>query len=166
MQAQAMLAQFNHIAGGTVPVLESIRDEDIDWRPHEKSWTLGALAGHIANLPNWCTATLGSSEFDVMDSGDDLRTEYDNAADIVAAFKASCERAVEALASASDEDLASPWTLLVGGEARFTMPKGAVVRGFILDHIIHHRAQVGMCLRLLGIPVPQTMGPTADYPDM
>ena len=89
-----------------------------------------------------------------------------SAAELVAALDQSAAAARSTIEGCSVEDLASPWTMLVGGETRFTLPKGVVLRTFIMDHMIHHRAQFGVYLRLLDVPVPQLLGPTADFPDM
>ena len=140
----------------------------MDWRPHEKSWTVGELATHLANLPNWTMPTLATSEFDISpaDGGPPPMPAFTTTEELVAAFDASSAAAIAAIGSASDEDLAGLWTMLVAGEPRFTLPKAVVLRTFILDHMIHHRAQLGVYLRLLDVPVPQVFGPTADFPDM
>ena len=140
----------------------------MDWRPHEKSWTLGELATHLTNLPNWAMATLGTSEFDISptDGGSPSMTALSTTAELVAALDAGAAAARATMEGTSDEDMAGPWTMLVAGEPRFTLPKSAVLRTFIFDHMIHHRAQLGVYLRLLDVPVPQVFGPTADFPDM
>ena len=169
MSVKGRLAAFDHIMGGTRAVLEAVPGDRMDWRPHERSWTLGELATHVANIPNWTMATLGTAEFDVSPadgSGPPPMTAMSTTADLVAAFDAAAEAARTAIAAASDEDVAGPWTMLVAGEPRFTMPKAVVLRTFIMDHMIHHRAQLGVYLRMLDVPVPQLFGPTADFPDM
>ena len=87
-------------------------------------------------------------------------------AEMVAALEENAAAARGAIENCTDADLASPWTMLVAGEARFTLPKAVVLRTFIMDHMIHHRAQLGVYLRMLDVPVPQLFGPTADFPDM
>lgn len=163
-----LLAAFDQIVAGSRTVLEAIPEDRMDWRPHEKSWTLGELATHLSNLPNWTMATLSVSEFDINPEGGGPPTMpvLGSAAELVAALDQSAAAARSMIEGSSIEDLTSPWTMLVGGETRFTLPKGVVLRTFIMDHMIHHRAQLGVYLRMLDVPVPQLFGPTADHPDM
>ncbi len=162
------LAAFDQIVAGTRTILEAVPADRMDWRPHERSWTLGELATHLANLPNWTMATLSTSEFDISpgDGGPPPIPALGSAAELVAALDRSAAAARGAIEGCSAEDLAGPWTMLVAGEPRFTLPKIVVLRTFIMDHMIHHRAQLGVYLRLLDVPVPQLLGPTADFPDM
>ena len=159
---------FDHIVAGCRAMLEVVPEDSLGWRPHEKSWTLGELATHIAMIPNWTMPTLTLSEFDIDSEGGGppQNPELGSAAELVAALDQSAATARASIESTSDETFASTWTMLVGGEPRFTMPKAVVLRSFILDHLIHHRAQLGVYLRLLDVPVPQVFGPTADFPDM
>lgn len=168
MSATQALAQFDHIVDGSRRMLEAVPDDRLDWRPHDRSWTLGELATHLANLPNWALATLSASEFDIdpAGGGPPPLESLGSSAELTASLDASAAAARGAIESCSEDDFAAPWTLMVAGEARFTLPKGAVVRSFIMDHMIHHRAQLGVYLRLLDVPVPQLFGPTADFPDM
>ena len=168
MIAQQMLGQFDHIVAGCRTTLEAVPDDRLDWRPHEKSWTLGQLATHVAMIPNWTMPTLTMSEFDIdpEGGGPPQNPVLTSAAELVAALEESAAAAREAIRATSDETFMSSWTMRVAGEDRFTLPKVAVMRSFILDHLIHHRAQLGVYLRLLDVPVPQNFGPTADFPDM
>ena len=168
MSAQGTLIAFDHIVAGCRAMLEAVPDDRLDWRPHEKSWTLGELATHVATIPNWTVATLTMDEFDIAPEGGGPPTnpELKSSAELVATLDGSAAAARETIEATSDEAFASSWTMKVGGETRFTLPKAAVMRSFILDHLIHHRAQLGVYLRLLDVPVPQTFGPTADFPDM
>jgi len=164
-----VLAQFDQVAMGTRQHLESIPDEKLGWKPHEKSYSIGELGSHLANLPNWVMMTLGQDEFDLnpADAGDGgQQPEYGSVTEMVAALDTNTEAARGAIEGASDETFMSPWSLLNGGEVIFTMPKLAVLRVFVMDHMIHHRGQLTVYLRLLDVPVQQTFGPTADFPDM
>lgn len=164
-----MLPAFDHIIQGTRQHLSVIPDDRLDFRPHEKSWTIGELGSHLANLPMWTMATLGQDSFDVAPADAEEPTpqpEYGSSAEMVAALEENAGAARAAIEAASDEDLMQEWSLLVGGEPRFSMPRVAVLRSFIMDHMIHHRGQLTVYLRLLDVPVPQTFGPTADFPDM
>lgn len=168
MSARPILNAFDQIVAGSKAVLAAVPDDQLDWRPHDKSWTLGALATHLANLPTWTMATLSVSEFDISpaDGGPPPLAALTTSAELVDALEQSAAAARSAIEGCSDADLGSPWTMLVAGEARFTLPKGVVLRTFIMDHMIHHRAQLGVYLRMLDVPVPQLFGPTADFPDM
>lgn len=168
MSVRGKLAAFDQIVTGSRAILEAVPEDRMDWRPHEKSWTLGELATHLANIPNWTIPTLAVAEFDVSpaEGGPPPMAAFTSTDELLQAFDTSSAAAREAIESASEEDIAGPWTMLVAGEPRFTMPKSVVLRTFIFDHMIHHRAQVGIYLRLLDVPVPQTFGPTADFPDM
>ena len=168
MSVKGLLTAFDQIVAGTKPLLEAVPEDHLDWRPHDRSWTLGELATHLTNLPNWAGATLSVSEFDISpaDGAPPPMTALGSTAELVDALEQSAASARSAIEACSDADLADTWTMLVAGEPRFTLPKSVVVRTFIMDHMIHHRAQVGVYLRLLDVPVPQVFGPTADFPDM
>ncbi len=168
MPARPILAAFDQIVAGTKAVLAAVPEDQLDWRPHDRSWTLGELATHLANLPNWTMATLSVSEFDISpaDGGPPPMAALSTTSELAEALEQSAAAARSAIEGCSDADLEGPWTMLVGGEARFTLPKSVVVRTFIMDHMIHHRAQLGVYLRMLDVPVPQVFGPTADFPDM
>ena len=162
-------AAFDQILDGTRAVLAAVPDDRLAWKPHPKSWSLGELASHVANIPGWTMATLGQDSLDVAppDGGEGpQQPEYDSSGAMVAALDDIAAQAREMIENTDDETYMSSWALLVGGEERFSMPKAAVLRVFIFDHLIHHRAQLGVYLRLLDVPVPQTFGPTADFPDM
>ena len=169
MMATEILARLDHIVEGTRAVLAAVPEDRLDWRPHERSWTLGELAAHVANIPSWTAGTLQASELDIAPADGDAPPPIvppNTTADLLEALDQSAAAARGVVETTSDEAFQEPWSLLVAGEVRFTMPKEAVMRGFILDHVIHHRAQLGVYLRLLDVPVPQTMGPTADFPEM
>lgn len=168
MSVRGTLAAFDHIVAGSRAILEAVPENRMDWRPHDRSWTVGELATHVSNIPNWTMPTLAASEFDISpaDGGPPPMPAFTTTAELLEAFDTSTAAARAAIEGTSEDDLAGPWTMLVAGEPRFTMPKAVVLRTFILDHLIHHRAQLGVYLRLLDVPVPQLFGPTADFPDM
>jgi len=167
VSANANLTAFDGIVSGARVLLEAVPDDKIDWRPHEKSWTLGALASHIANLPLWTSTSLQDAELRIdADNPPPPQPRYDTKAALVEALDANAAAARAVIEETPAEEYGAPWTLVFNGEPQFTLPKGAVLRTFVLDHIIHHRAQLGVYLRLLDVPVPQTLGPTADFPTM
>jgi uncharacterized damage-inducible protein DinB len=162
--SESLLSELSEESKGTRRTLERVPEERIDWRPHPKSMTLGELATHLANVASWTSLTVNQESFDMEPPGETparqepLRSRQA----ILALFDRTLAAARDALSAASDEDLLRPWTLLKGGQALFTMPRLAVVRTFILNHSIHHRAQLGVYLRLLDAPVPGLYGPSAD----
>ena len=160
MTGATMLNEFDHEMANTRKTLERIPEDQLQIRPHEKSWTLRELAGHVAQVPGWLTMTLATAELDV--SGPFPQPKLDTKADILAAFDAALAEARPALEAASHEDLMATWTMKMGDEVIFSMPKIAVVRSFVMNHMIHHRGQLTVYLRLCGASVPALYGPSAD----
>jgi uncharacterized damage-inducible protein DinB len=158
--AQTLLPEFDNEMRNTRRALERVRPEALGIRPHEKSWTLGELATHIARLPSWVVSTLTSDEFDM--TGVERGKAIDSVDEILAEFDRNVAEAKAALAETSDERFMSPWTLKQGERVVFSMPKAAVVRSFSFNHIIHHRGQLTVYLRLAGLKVPGMYGPSAD----
>jgi uncharacterized damage-inducible protein DinB len=160
----ALLPEFEHEMANTRRVLERVPDNRLDWRPHPKSWTMGALATHVATLPSWTVETLNRSELDLNPGGQPApRTpEAKSREELLERFDGHVAAARSALASTTDAALFAPWSLLDNGKCLMTLPRAAVLRSFVLSHIIHHRAQLGVYLRLNDIPVPAIYGPSAD----
>jgi uncharacterized damage-inducible protein DinB len=141
-------------------VLERVPDEHLDWKPHEKSFTLGGLAAHLANLLNWTTTVLTQDELDLATQGrQELPKTRD---DILSLFDGAAARLGPAMAAATDETLNGTWTLRKGEYVVMQMPRASVIRTVALNHMVHHRAQLGVYMRLLDIPVPAMYGPSAD----
>ncbi len=162
--SKALLPEFDQEIASTRKTLERINDGIWEFKPHEKSPTLGWLAGHIANLPTWTVMAIGTRSLDMATSP---RTpKLANKADLLYAFETNVQTAREALESASDECLIGPWSLLNDGKEIFTMPRVALLRSFVMNHLIHHRAQLGVYLRLNDIAVPAIYGPSADENNM
>jgi uncharacterized damage-inducible protein DinB len=149
---------------GTRKVLERLPEDKFGWKPSEKSGTTVWLAGHVANLPQWLSMTLGTEELDINPVGEQPPRPRPpaNREELLALFDKNSAEARRTLASASDEDLMKPWTLLSAGQKLFTMPRVAVVRSFMMNHLIHHRGQLTVYLRMTGAPVPGLYGPSAD----
>ncbi|HEX4999395.1 MAG TPA: DinB family protein [Terriglobia bacterium] len=162
-QLDVLLQEFDMEMAGTRKSLERIPAK-FSWKPHDKSMSLGQLAIHLAEIPGWAQITLGADEFDVSPVGGPphqppaLKTRDE----VVALFDKNLESARRAFAEAKDEDLMKPWSLKAGGKELMTMPRAAVLRGFVLSHNIHHRAQLGVYLRMNNVPVPSIYGPSAD----
>ena len=161
---ESMLPEFDHEVAGARKTLERVPENRFDWRPHPKSGTMVWLATHLANLPSWGVLTIKQDELDLMPGGKPLPAppRPANAADLVAALDKNAAAARAALAAASDADLMRPWSLLQNGATIMTMPKIAVLRGMVFNHLIHHRAQLGVYLRLNDVAVPPLYGPSAD----
>ena len=162
--AQMMLPEFDKEMDNTRRVLERVPDDQWNWKPHEKSGTVGWLASHIANMAGWMAATINTDQVDVAppDGPAYEPPKIENGKDLLAEFEKNVGEARAALVGASDERLLKDWSLLGGGKPIFTMPRAACIRGMVMNHIIHHRAQLLVYFRLLGVPVPGLYGPSAD----
>ncbi len=159
--SDALLPEFDQEMANTRRTLERIPEDKLTWKPHEKSMTLGRLAGHVAELPGFATTTIETDSLNLS------AREYKplvatSRRQVVDAFDQKAAEARTAIAGASDEHLMKPWSLEFKGKTMFTMPRFAVLRSMMLNHIIHHRAQLGVYLRLNNVPVPSIYGPSAD----
>jgi uncharacterized damage-inducible protein DinB len=162
--AETILPEFDQEMANTRKVLERIPDDKLDWQPHPRSHTIGWNANHVADLPSWLVVTLTKPEFDVAPVGGERYTlpKLTSRQEILELFDRNVAAARMAISEASDEHMASPWTLSSGGKPFFTMPRSAVVRGMVLNHLVHHRAHLIVYLRLNDIPVPGMYGPSGD----
>jgi uncharacterized damage-inducible protein DinB len=159
----SLLPEYDHELATTRRLLERVPDADMGWRPHPKSFTLGQLAGHIANLPFWCLTTIQTTVLDVDTVGEAaLAREPASTAAMLANFDKAVKEARAALAGCGDGELMSPWTLKKGDLEIFTMPKISALRSFVMNHLIHHRGQLSVYLRLRDVPLPAIYGPSAD----
>ncbi|MGE0815798.1 MAG: DinB family protein [Vicinamibacterales bacterium] len=163
--AASLLPEFDHEFATLRKTLERVPEGKGDYAPHAKSMPMGRLAGHLAELPGWVNATLEADELDFgkMDYKPFIPA---TTAELVAALDAAVAKARPVLAATSDGDMMKPWTLRQGDTVFFTLPKAAVLRGFVMNHMIHHRAQLGVYLRMNDVPVPSTYGPSADEGQM
>jgi uncharacterized damage-inducible protein DinB len=162
--AESLLPEFDQEMANTRKVLERAPAAMFSWKPHPKSFELGALAAHIANMAEWANLTLQQDSFDYAPPGAAPyeTPRFSSTQDLVKAFDKSVAQAHSALAAADDGRMLAPWSLMAGGKTVMTMPRAAVIRTFVLNHIIHHRAQMTVYLRLNDIPVPGLYGPSAD----
>lgn len=160
---ESMLPEFDHEMANTRKTLARVPDNKFDWKPHEKSFAMGALAQHLGNLPSWASVTIDMDEFDMAPAGKPVKLEpLHSTAAVLELFDKNVAKARVAIAGASDEHLFKAWTLLSGGNKILSLPRVACLRSFVMNHIIHHRAQLGVYLRLNDIPVPSIYGPSAD----
>jgi uncharacterized damage-inducible protein DinB len=166
--SQALLGEFDHEMSNTRKSLERVPEGKFDWKPHTKSMSMGALATHIASIPHWGKLTLDTPSFDVNPPGGQQvrQPKFKSKTEILAFFDKNVPEARAAIANASDQALMAPWSLLNGGKTVFTMPRIGVLRAMIMNHMIHHRAQLGVYLRLNDVPVPSIYGPSADEGNM
>ncbi|HEY0003810.1 MAG TPA: DinB family protein [Pyrinomonadaceae bacterium] len=162
--SETLLPEFDHEMANTRKTLERVPEDRLGWKPHEKSTPMGGLATHLANLPSWTVHTLKKDSIDIAPvGGPPLRAEQLNSREeFLATFDKNVAEARAAIAEASDEEFFKPWSLLHGGKTVFTMPRMAVLRGMVMNHNIHHRAQLGVYLRLNDVAVPSIYGPSAD----
>jgi uncharacterized damage-inducible protein DinB len=162
--AESLLPEFDHEMANTRRMLEVVPAADADWRPHPKSSSLGDLAAHIARLPLWCRVTLEQPELDlgVPANAALARSRFTTTPELLEQFDRSVREARAALAAASDADMGTVWALKNAGTTIFSLPRAAVLRGFVLSHMIHHRGQLSVYLRLRDVPLPALYGPTAD----
>lgn len=162
--AHSLLPEFDMEMANTRKTLERVPDEKFEFKPHPKSGSMGWLAGHLANLPLWAVMTLKDDTLDIAPAGGPpfKLPEIKNRKQALEVFDQNVADAKKGIATATDEQLMRPWSLLKTGQTIMTMPKIAVLRSFVLNHIIHHRAQMGVYLRLNDIPVPSIYGPSAD----
>ena len=142
-------------------MLERLPDEHFAWKPHEKSMSLGALGAHLANLLWWQTIILQQDELDFA-APQPPRTVPENREALLRVFDEKAAVLREALAQTDEADLARTWTLKQGDHVIISQPKAAILRSFGISHMVHHRGQLSVYLRLLDVPVPPSYGPTAD----
>ncbi len=162
--SDSLLPEFDHEMANTRKVLERLPEDKFGWRPHQKSFTMGALATHVATLPFWATMTIERDSIDL--SAPMENTEARTRAELLERFDRNTASARTAIAGAGDSRMLAPWSLVSGGTTLFTMPRIAVLRSFVMNHSIHHRAQLGVYLRLNDVAVPALYGPSADEPGM
>lgn len=156
--AQSLLPEFDQEMTTTRRVLERVPQKDAQWKPHPKSFALGDLAQLVSGMPGWITNTLRETKLDLatMDGYSFETTEK-----LLADFDRHVQEARAALTAATDEGFAVPWSLTHGAQVLWTAPRAVIVRNHI-SHLIHHRGQLTVYLRLRDVPVPSVYGPTAD----
>ena len=155
-----LLPEFDHEMATTRKLLERVPEDRLSWKPHAKSYSLGQLAQHVANIPFWGQLTLEQSELDL--------TAYPNLSEpgsraaILQLFEDKASATRNALLGKTDAELLAPWSLKRGDEKMFTMPKATVWRTFVMNHLVHHRGQLSVYLRQQDVPLPSFYGPSAD----
>jgi uncharacterized damage-inducible protein DinB len=163
--SQSLLPEFDMEVANTRKTLERVPEGRFEFRPHAKSMTLGRLAGHVAEIPMWAMMTLGHDELDMNPPGGGPRPPsytMTTRQALIEKFDEEAKKARTLLVSTDDASMMATWTLKNGGQNVMAMPRVAVFRSFIMNHMIHHRAQLGVYLRMNDVPVPSTYGPSAD----
>lgn len=159
-----LLKEMEQEAQTTRNMLSRIPNDKFSWKPHEKSMTIKQLATHIAELPGWVTITLNTSELDFAKEAYEP-TQLNSTAEVLAAFERSLAEGTARLAQATEADLLPNWTMRNGEQIYSVSPKSEVIR-MAFCQTVHHRAQLGVYLRLLNIPIPGSYGPSADEMEM
>ena len=155
-----LLAELEQESQTTARVLERVPQAHLSWKPHPKSMSLVELSTHVATIPSWGVPTLSQPELDL--GGQNLNTPASSRADLLARFDKNVADTRAALVDKTDAEMMVVWSLKTNGQKLFTMPRLAVWRGFVVNHLIHHRAQLGVYQRLNDVPVPAMYGPSAD----
>jgi len=158
--ADALLAEFDHEMTVTRKLLERVPEDKWDWQPHQKSFSLGQLAQHVATIPMWGSVALTQTEIDI--AGDQQLPPARTRADLLRTFDENVKNTRTALNAKADGEFMVPWALKRNGQTIFSMPRAAVWRSFVMNHLIHHRAQLSVYLRMQDVALPSMYGPSAD----
>ena len=159
--AQSLLPEFDYEMANTRKTLERVPENKLDFKPDPKSMPLGRLAGHIAEMVNWGAVTLQTESLN-LDGGDFQPFTAASRAQLLAEFDKNVLAARKELEKATDAQLMQNWSLIFGGKPMLSMPRVGVIRSMVMNHIIHHRAQLTVYYRMNGVPVPALYGPSAD----
>jgi uncharacterized damage-inducible protein DinB len=161
--SQALLPEFDHEMATTRKCIERVPDDKYGWKPHERSMGLGHLASHISEMATWAVAGLKQDSLDLAGYKPFVAT---NTKELLASFDKNVADARAAIAGTDDAEYMKNWSLTKDGQTLLTMPKIAVVRTFVMNHVIHHRGQLSVYLRENNVPVPSIYGPSADEGQM
>jgi len=156
----ALLPEYDHEMTTTRKLLERVPEDKLAWKPHPKSFSLGQLAAHVATIPTWGEMTITKPEIDL--GGAPPPGAPPSKAELLASFDKNSSATRSALTGTNDAALMAPWSLKRDGHTIFSMPKAVVWRSFVLNHLVHHRGQLSVYLRLLDVPIPSMYGPSAD----
>jgi uncharacterized damage-inducible protein DinB len=164
---QSLLQEFEMEMPATRKTLERV-PEKFDWTPHKKSMSMGRLAQHVAEIPDWAVKSIELDELDLSPPGAPPYKPpvVESRAQLLSIYDKNAAAAKAAISGTNDAHLMKPWSLKMAGKTILTMPRVAVLRNFVLNHNVHHRAQLGVYLRLNDVPVPSVYGPSADEGNM
>ena len=155
-----LLPQFDREMGTTRRLLKVVPEADLAWSPGGKCRTAGGLAAHLSDIPGWTCGIMDGEGYDLADLPE--AAPVTSVAGALERFDAGAAAARRALAGRPDDDLLADWTLRSGGRVILSLPRISAVQGLVLNHLIHHRGQLSVYLRLRGVPVPPIYGPTAE----
>ncbi len=158
-----VLSELSHEAATTRRLLDRVPQPHLAWKPHEKSMTLGRLATHIAEIPGWVSGIVDKDELDIGASGY-TPSKIESVAEVLAMFDRNIAAATDTLKRQSNDRLLANWRFKKNGQLMFEMPRLGMIRSFLMNHLIHHRGQLSVYLRLQNVPLPSIYGPTADEP--
>ena len=157
---ETLLPEYDEEMKNTRKMLECVPEEKFGWKPHEKSMSLGQLAGHVAELPSFAAIMIGTDKLDL--SPDMIPFVPTSKAELVGKFDKLAAEGREAIARATDDHLSKSWSLVYEGQTLVEGPRTKVLRGMAISHLIHHRGQLTVYLRLLNVAFPGMYGPSAD----
>jgi uncharacterized damage-inducible protein DinB len=161
MIRQGIIKEIQHEGSQTKRILERIPIGNFNWKPHEKSREIGQLAIHVAQIPAWTSRILSATDFDMLTFKREIpEIKSDN--DLIKISEENIQKAVDDLQRAGDEDMMVMWSFKRGEQVIFSLPRAAAIRNMSMNHLIHHRGQLSVYLRLLNIPVPGMYGASAD----
>ena len=160
-RGQLLALEYAEESKITRSLLERIPADKWNWKPHEKSWSMGNLGSHLVDIFSWVKPTLDLDEL-VLNPGEFTPFVAEDKDELLATFDTNLGEALDAIRETTEEQLMAIWRMKSNGQLIFEMPRAAVIRIMIINHTIHHRAQLGIYLRLNDVPVPKSYGPTAD----
>lgn len=158
----AFINEIKHEAASTRKMLERVPLDKLTWKPHEKSATLQSLAKHVASIFSWVSRALTTDELDFAKGRPAPVPDFTSTEQLLEILDSSVSQALKDLETATPELFGKTWTMRNGGQVMLSLPKAAVIRNLALNHMIHHRGQLSVYLRLLDVPLPGLYGPTAD----
>jgi uncharacterized damage-inducible protein DinB len=160
--SEILLPEFDQEMANTRKIIECVPEDKFGWKPHEKSMTLGRLASHVAEMPGWVVVTINQDKLELTPGQKPFLAS--TKAELLETLDKNVSEARKAIAGATDDHLSKIWSLIYGGKTVFSMPRAAVLRSMVMSHMIHHRGQLGVYLRLVDVAIPGMYGPSADTP--
>jgi uncharacterized damage-inducible protein DinB len=157
----ALIAELKYESESTKKILERVPVEKAGWKPHEKSFTLGRLATHVAEIPHWISRIITVDDWDFLARGYNPQVAQTQE-ELMQIFRTKLDQAIADLTAMKDEDFQKIWVVRRGDQMRRELPKKIAIRSWGFSHLIHHRGQLSVYLRLLDVPVPGMYGPSAD----
>ncbi len=158
--AEQLLPEFDHEMGVTRRLLERVPEAWFEWKPQDKARSLGALVTHIIGIPGWIPQVVEKAHVEAGEAPP--APPPASRAEVLSRFDQHVKAGRAALAGRTDAELLAPWTLRAQGKEIFTLPKAAALRGFVISHLIHHRGQLSVYLRMQNVPIPSIYGPSGD----